>query len=434
MAVDPYIKALMEAIAYGESKGNYGIAYGNKRFSDMSKHPRIRTRISSGPNAGGYSTAAGKYQITAPTWDDYAGKVGAKDFSPANQDAVAAAIAADRYKRSTGRDLADDLRAGKVQDAAGALRSTWTSIPGGIEPNDATRGFFQRYQAALGQSPAPAAPGRFSTAPQFNAKGIHPDLIKALEQAATKGGFNTQVYSGLRPGDPRFHGKGLALDVRLLDQAGKAMPNYQASKYFPQYQQYAHQVYNQLGSINPQLAQNLRWGGYFSGGKGKYGALDLMHFDLAGNRVGMAGGSWAGGLAPQQAKLWGLQPGLPQMVAQQAAGKAVAQQAAGQAAGQAAAQMAAQQAASQTVAQQLAAQKMLATKAAPVANPFGGLLSMMMMAASKPPSKVITNTDMLPGIGGISSETIAQAPIETREMEPQGHTQKVDNRRRRIMV
>ena len=55
----------------------------------------------------------------------------------------------------------------------------------------------------------------------------------------------------------------------------------------------------------PELADQFRWGGYFSGPKGKYGAADLMHFDLGGgNGLGMAGGSWEGGLTPAQRKLF----------------------------------------------------------------------------------------------------------------------------------
>ena len=57
----------------------------------------------------------------------------------------------------------------------------------------------------------------------------------------------------------------------------------------------------------PDLAQNFRWGGYFSGGKGKYGAMDLMHFDLGGSdTLGMAGGSWDKGLNDRQAALFGM--------------------------------------------------------------------------------------------------------------------------------
>jgi hypothetical protein len=48
--------------------------------------------------------------------------------------------------------------------------------------------------------------------------------------------------------------------------------------------------------LHPELDKKLRWGGYFGGAKGKYGAMDTMHFDLGGEHLGMAGGSWEGGL------------------------------------------------------------------------------------------------------------------------------------------
>lgn len=466
MAIDPRIKAFLDAIAVGESGGKYDVIHGGKRITDLTRHPKERVRIGHGPNAGGFSTAAGKYQITGPTWDDYAAKAGAKDFSPGSQDAVAAAIASDRYKRATGRDLATDLASGNVSGAATALQKTWVSLPGGTEQNSASNNFYANYAKALGgnAAPTPAAQqaaqvrGAFRQAKQFDPRGINPQLLTAMRNAAQANGFNVEVYSGYRGGDKRLHGKGMAVDARLYDPSGKMIPNYQDPKSFAPYQRYAHQVHAELQKIDPKLAAQSRWGGYFSGGKGKYGALDLMHFDLGGGQVGMAGGSWQGGLTPKQAKIWNLQPGAPQgapvQIAQQAA-KQVA--AAPMAAGQQASQMAAQQAASQQVASQLAQQQALAaSKAAvpppipkPAANPFGGLLSMMMMAANKPPSEVVTNVDSMPGIGGVMGEQGSYMPPmdassisqtsgmnDGKEEKKQsvGHTKKADNRKRRIYI
>lgn len=143
----------------------------------------------------------------------------------------------------------------------------------------------------------------------FDAR-VDPRLIRAIE-ANQLPGYDVEMISGYRgktPKNPRSrHGKGAALDVSLIDQkTGKAVPNYQDAEAFKTYQQYANQVYRWAQQNDPELAAQLAWGGYFSGGPGKYGALDLMHFDTGGMQ---AGGDWEAGLYPQQAKIWGLDPG-----------------------------------------------------------------------------------------------------------------------------
>lgn len=146
----------------------------------------------------------------------------------------------------------------------------------------------------------------FMRSNRFNAD-INQDLLSLVE------GFQYDPYgvratSGYRPGDSRQHGRGTAIDIELYDpQTQAALENYQDPTTFSAYQQYANALYQHALQTNPELAERLRWGGYFSGGKGKYGALDLMHFDVGGGAMG--GGSWSGGLTPEQAALWGLQPG-----------------------------------------------------------------------------------------------------------------------------
>jgi hypothetical protein len=114
-----------------------------------------------------------------------------------------------------------------------------------------------------------------------------------------------RLISGEREGDPRYHGKGMATDIQLYDPVtGKALDNYQSGQYFPQYQTFANAAREQQMKLYPELADKFRWGGYFSGPKGKYGAMDLMHFDIGGDKT--LGGSWDTGLTPEQAKLYGI--------------------------------------------------------------------------------------------------------------------------------
>jgi hypothetical protein len=139
--------------------------------------------------------------------------------------------------------------------------------------------------------------------------GVDPALLQLIQGLKYGGPYQSRITSGFRQGDPRQHGRGNALDVELYDpKTGTALNNYQDASTFQAYQDYANAVYQQALQSDPALAQKLRWGGYFSGDKGKYGALDLMHFDTAG-QIGMGGGTWQGGLTPEQAKIWGLQTG-----------------------------------------------------------------------------------------------------------------------------
>jgi hypothetical protein len=134
--------------------------------------------------------------------------------------------------------------------------------------------------------------------------GVDGRLTDILQTAAQRGGFKVDLTSGFRPGDPRFHGQGLATDVKLFGANGQPLPNYQDASAFRQYELFAQQARQVQMEKYPELADDFRWGGYFSGGKGKYGAMDPMHFDLGGNKVGMGGGSWENGLSPGQRMLW----------------------------------------------------------------------------------------------------------------------------------
>jgi hypothetical protein len=138
--------------------------------------------------------------------------------------------------------------------------------------------------------------------------GVDPRLVNLIQQVGGNyGPYGMRMISGARPGSRGYHGKNRALDVELFDRkTGAALENYQDPTQFGAYQQFANQVY---AAADPELQKQLRWGGYFSGGKDKYGALDLMHFDLGGLETPMGGGSWAGGLTPEQAAIWGLQSG-----------------------------------------------------------------------------------------------------------------------------
>ena len=145
-----------------ESNGSYTQRFNQPDFDDFSWHPGTYGRITSGPNAGKFSNAAGRYQFLSTTWNEEANRLGLKDFSPASQDAAAWDLAQGTYAQRTGRDLAGDLRdQSRLPAVASALRSQWTSLPGGIEQGASlphfVKGFSTNLQSEMARQNAPTS-------------------------------------------------------------------------------------------------------------------------------------------------------------------------------------------------------------------------------------------------------------------------------------
>ncbi|MER8540242.1 phage tail length tape measure family protein [Mesorhizobium sp. M1334] len=159
---------------------------------------------------------------------------------------------------------------------------------------------------AVTRAPLAAAGGSALSMVGNYKAGVDPRLTDILNSAALQTpGYKVDAFSGYRPGDPRFHGRGLATDVNLTDLAsGKSLGNYQDASSFRAYEEFAQNARKVQMAKYPELNDEFRWGGYFGGPKGKYGAMDQMHFDLGGGKVGMGGGSWAGGLNDNQRALF----------------------------------------------------------------------------------------------------------------------------------
>jgi len=154
-----------------------------------------------------------------------------------------------------------------------------------------------------------------------NWKDVDQKFLETLKAYAEKfeanSGYDVSFYSGYRPGSGQSeHGHGEAVDIRLTDRnTGQALPNYQVHgnpEVTRAYQSFANGLKGYADQNAPEIGQNLRWGGYFSGvgNPSKYGAMDLMHFDLGGRRgMGMLGGDFQHGFTPAQARTYGIQPG-----------------------------------------------------------------------------------------------------------------------------
>jgi muramidase (phage lysozyme) len=134
-------RAFLATVAKGESPGGpdaYRYMLGGGKFDDFSKHPG-QTNTANGLT----STAAGKYQFLKSTWDEQSAKYGYKDFSPETQDLAAWNYAKEMYKLKAGRDLETDLASTDpkvLNSISSALGQTWTSLPGGTQPNSNWKG------------------------------------------------------------------------------------------------------------------------------------------------------------------------------------------------------------------------------------------------------------------------------------------------------
>lgn len=170
----PEGRGLLDAIAGGESTG-YNVLNGGGTFSDYSQFP-----------AGG--KAAGRYQFMPDTWADEAKRLGLKDFSPRSQDAAAWDLAQRVYTRRTGRLLADDLKDPSKQGAiAGVLSGTWTSLPGGSQPNSNTGTFGGRLSSSIALERSNWAPPVPSADPRYR--------IPSTGAAAAMSGTNVTIHN-----------------------------------------------------------------------------------------------------------------------------------------------------------------------------------------------------------------------------------------------
>ena len=131
---NPEVFAFMQALADGESNGDYHSIYdGSATGSQFA-----------GWNYPGH--AAGAYQITRDTYYDLQKQLGLTDFSPDTQDAMAAHLIV------KGGALPYLLKS-DLQGAVERLRGTWASLPGAGKQShtdmDTFRARYNRYLNAL---------------------------------------------------------------------------------------------------------------------------------------------------------------------------------------------------------------------------------------------------------------------------------------------
>jgi len=128
-----YMLAVSEGTDNGQQPTKwhgYDVIVGGGNFTDFSRHPRTLVTLN---KAGLKSTAAGRYQFIASTWDDLARRLKLADFSDVSQDLAAVEL----LHQCGAYNL---LRACRFDEALKAARNLWASLPGA--------GYGQREQKA----------------------------------------------------------------------------------------------------------------------------------------------------------------------------------------------------------------------------------------------------------------------------------------------
>ncbi|AIR90239.1 glycoside hydrolase family 24 protein [Pseudomonas cremoricolorata] len=122
------VLAFLDMLAWSEgtstikaSDDGYNVLVGGKLFTDYSQHPRVLVPL---PRYGIKSTAAGRYQFLARTWDAIVKNYGFKGrFIPEAQDLAA-------IKLLTECGALPLIKAGRISDAIARAAPIWASLPG----------------------------------------------------------------------------------------------------------------------------------------------------------------------------------------------------------------------------------------------------------------------------------------------------------------
>lgn len=124
----PNVLAFLDMLAWSEgtstiksSDDGYNVLVGGTLFDDYSQHPRVLVPL---PRYGISSTAAGRYQFLARTWDAIVKNYGFKGrFIPEAQDLAAIKL----LKECGALPL---IIAGRISEAISKAAPIWASLPG----------------------------------------------------------------------------------------------------------------------------------------------------------------------------------------------------------------------------------------------------------------------------------------------------------------
>jgi len=137
--VNANLAAFLSMISHSEGTDKapdpYRVCFGYKHtIIDLSNHPALTGEwhgerlpdaecISAGITPPCHSDAAGRYQITRPTWTRLLAKIYLPDFTGPNQDAACTELMREK-------GAVEMVEGGRVSDAIAACAPIWASLPG----------------------------------------------------------------------------------------------------------------------------------------------------------------------------------------------------------------------------------------------------------------------------------------------------------------
>ena len=120
---EPNVRTMLDLIAASEGVAHgYNTGFGNTVLDALDDHPRELSGFTETTGRRNLTSAAGRYQFLAGTWDDVAKRIGASDFMPENQDLGAVYL----MQR---RGALDAVLDGDFATAISKLGREWASLP-----------------------------------------------------------------------------------------------------------------------------------------------------------------------------------------------------------------------------------------------------------------------------------------------------------------
>jgi lysozyme len=119
-------RAFLDAIAWAEGTSGpngYRTLFGGNLFDSFADHPRRSFSFKDRAGRRLTTTAAGRYQFLARTWDTLRDRLSLPDFGPDSQDAAALELIRERGALA-------DVDAGRFAAAVGKVKRVWASLPG----------------------------------------------------------------------------------------------------------------------------------------------------------------------------------------------------------------------------------------------------------------------------------------------------------------
>lgn len=150
---NPNVRRFLDYIAESEGTTQHGYrtAFGGGVIEDLSRHPGKRYKFTQTDGKQNTTSAAGRYQFLAKTWNTLANKYKFDDFGERSQDLGAIALLAES-------GALDDVVNGDFGSAIQKAGGTWASLPSSpyAQPKRSWKEAAQYFDGAIDYQPSEA--------------------------------------------------------------------------------------------------------------------------------------------------------------------------------------------------------------------------------------------------------------------------------------